>query len=110
MKGCGSMNIYPNEYQNLKLERNEKMFIRYVESCAEDGYLFLNTNPAMQDGQISHILVTKNGVLILYFIDASDASAVVPSLTPLHEYVYKQSLDFILQLLLQHSVYAAKDR
>ena len=109
MKGCGSMNIYPNEYQNLKLERNEKMFIRYVESCAEDGYLFLNTNPAMQDGQISHILVTKNGVLILYFIDASDASAVVPSLTPLHEYVYKQSLDFICKRLFGNKALVGND-
>ena len=89
------MDIFPNEYQNLQLNRNEKMFIRYAESCNELGYVFLNTNPSMQEGQISHIVVSKNGVLILHFIEVDDNSSLVGTLQALYEYVYKTSYEII---------------
>lgn len=83
------MNIYPNEYQNLKLNRSEKMFIRYTESCSNDGYLFLGTNPSLEEGQIAHILAIKKGVIVLSFFDGMDGESFNMSIAALYEHVYK---------------------
>ena len=99
--GC-LMIILANSGNNLLVDNNELIKpVIYIESLILR-FMVITTILTYAGFNLMRevLLVTKNGVLILYFIDASDASAVVPSLTPLHEYVYKQSL------LLRHIVFS----
>ena len=63
------MEILPSEYQQLELDRTEKMFIRYAESCNEYGYVFLNTNPAMIQNEKQHLVITKSGIVLVKFFE-----------------------------------------
>lgn len=96
------MDIFPNEYQNLDLKRNEKMFIRYAETCTDNGYLFLNTNPAMQDGEVNHILVNKNGVLILKFFEKIDTNYFNSVISVFYNNIYLPAYETIKNRLLSN--------
>ena len=63
------MEVMPSEYQQLQLSRSEKMFIRYAESVEDFGYLLLNTNAAMVEGEKQHIVVVDKGVLLVKFFE-----------------------------------------
>lgn len=70
------MDILPSEYQQLNLSRTEKMFIRYAESSDAYGFILLNTNPAMIEKEMQHIVINNNGVLLLKFFDSFNNSAL----------------------------------
>lgn len=63
------MEIMPSEYQQQELTRTEKLFVRYAESVEDFGYLLLNTNAAMIEGEKQHIVLVDKGVLMVKFFD-----------------------------------------
>lgn len=72
------MEILPSEYQQLELQRSEKMFVRYAESCDEYGYVFLNTNAAMIQNEKQHIVVLQDGLIMLKFFEAFEDAKMFP--------------------------------
>lgn len=63
------MEIMPSEYQQQELSRAEKMFVRYAESENQFGYLLLNTNAAMIEGEKQHIAILDEGIVMIKFFD-----------------------------------------
>lgn len=63
------MKIMPSEYQQQELSRTEKIFVRYAESTDDVGYLLLNTNTAMVEGEKQHIVLVDKGVLMIKFFE-----------------------------------------
>lgn len=63
------MEIMPSEYQQQELTRTEKLFVRYAESVEDFGYLLLNTNAAMIEGEKQHMVLVDKGVLMVKFFD-----------------------------------------
>lgn len=64
-----SMEALPSEYQNIELTRSEKIFIRYILSQEEYGFIVLNANPAMQQNDNMHVLISPEGVLMFKFLE-----------------------------------------
>ena len=73
-----NMEILPSEYQQLELQRSEKMFVRYAEFCEQYGYVFLNTNAAMIQNEKQHMVITEKGVTMLKFFDAFEDANMFP--------------------------------
>ena len=63
------MEALPSEYQNIELTRSEKIFIRYILSQEEYGFIVLNANPAMQQNDNMHVLISPEGVLMFKFLE-----------------------------------------
>lgn len=72
------MEILPSEYQQLELQRSEKMFVRYAESYDKFGYVFLNTNVAMIQNEKQHIVIFEDGVIMLKFFEAFEDASMFP--------------------------------
>lgn len=90
------MEILPSEYQQLELQRSEKMFVRYAESCEQYGYVFLNTNVAMIQNEKQHLIITEKGVTLLKFFDAfEDANAFPIIMNAYYEGVFVDTLNVV---------------
>lgn len=55
------MEIYPSEYQQLELNRYEKVFVRHASNDENYGIILLKINPAMLSGEYSHAVITSQG-------------------------------------------------
>ena len=63
------MELFPSEYQQLDLNRHEKVFIRHALNCTGDfGMLLLNINPAMLPGESIHVLIIPEGIVLCKFL------------------------------------------
>ena len=97
------MEILPSEYQHLELSRSEKLFVRYIMSNEQYGYLLLKTNPAMLPNESMHILVCADGILFLKFHenfkDSTQYGMVMPLLI---SGLYAQTVGVIKSKLLSN--------
>lgn len=63
------MELFPSEYQQLDLNRHEKVFIRHALNCeSEFGMLLLKVNPAMLPGESMHIVLVPKGIVLCKFL------------------------------------------
>lgn len=58
------MEIYPSEYQQLELNRYEKIFVRHASNDENYGLVLLKINPAMLSGEYLHAVIMSRGVVI----------------------------------------------
>ena len=69
------MELFPSEYQQLDLNRYEKVFIRHALNCSGDfGMLLLNVNPAMLPGESTHVVIVPEGVVLCKFLPLDNPS------------------------------------
>ena len=63
------MELFPSEYQQLELNRHEKVFVRHALNCeSEFGMLLLKVNPAMLPGESMHIVLVPKGIVLCKFL------------------------------------------
>ena len=89
------MEIYPSEYQQLELNRYEKVFIRYASNDEHYGFVLLKINPAMLSGEYSHAVITSQGVVLCKFFSLTDATMFPMFIGPYMEGVFKNTVETI---------------
>lgn len=95
------MEIFPSEYQNIKLSRYEKMFVRHAISNDKYGFLLLNVNPTMIENESMNVVITSRGVVFFkFFEEFSDASLFEITMQPYIQFVYPTAEKIIAEKLL----------
>lgn len=103
------MEVLPSEYQQLDLQRFEKMFVRYAESCGKYGYVFLNTNAAMIQGEKQHMVITEDGVTLLKFFDSFENPDMFSTIMSVYYTgIYLSTLSSILKKLIANKALVDK--
>ena len=104
------MEVWPSEYQNLELSRDEKVFLRNILSGDQYGYLMLNTNPAMLPNESMHTLVCSDGVLFFKFFSAFTNATLFTEVIPqLINSLYKQTVNIISTKLISNKALLGTD-
>jgi len=62
------MEIFPSEFQQLDLNRYEKVFVRHASNEEAYGFLLLNINPAMLKGECLQAFISSQGVVLCKFL------------------------------------------
>ena len=68
------MEIFPSDYQQLDLDRHEKVFVRHASIDEEFGFVLLRINPAMVTGEYLNAVIFSKGVLLLKFLPLINAT------------------------------------
>ena len=104
------MEILPAEYQQQDLSRTEKMFVRYAENESEYGYLILNTNAAMIQGEKQHIAITSKGILLVKFFDSFDNPDLFETVMGTYfSSVYENTFEIVNKKLLGNKALVGND-
>lgn len=104
------MEIMPSEYQQQELSRYEKLFVHYVEACEDFGYLLLNTNAAMIQGEKQHIVVEAEGILMMKFFDTfSDSSMFETVMKVYYTGVFVGTFDTVKAKLMSNKALVGLD-
>lgn len=83
------MEILPSDYQQIELSRFEKVFLRHAMSSEDYGYFLLRVNPAMQQNDYMHVLLTTEGIVMYKFFDLfEDVSMFQQTMTVYANMVY----------------------
>ena len=104
------MEIFPSEYQQLELSRNEKVFIRHANNCDDEfGLLLLKLNPAMLQGEYMHVVITSIGVLLCKFLPM-DTPAMFPVFANAYrDGVYSDTIDIVGKKLFTNKSLVSED-
>lgn len=90
------MDLFPSEYQQLNLNRYEKVFIRHAINCKSDfGMLILSVNPAMLQNENVHIIIIPHGVLMCKFLPLNNAAFFPPFIKAYFSGIYTQTKDIV---------------
>lgn len=68
------MEIFPSEYQQLELNRYEKVFVRHANNDENFGLILLKINPSMLTGEYSHAVITTRGLVLCKFLPIDNDS------------------------------------
>ena len=71
------MNVFPSKYQQLEMNRHEKVFARYA--CNADSVfclVLLHVNPTMIKGEKLNVIITYQGVVACKFFDFDNVAAL----------------------------------
>ena len=93
------MEIYPSEYQQLELNRYEKIFVRHASNDENYGLVLLKINPAMLSGEYSHAVITSRGIVVCKFLPLTDASMFSIFIAPYMEGIFKNTVEIVGQKL-----------
>lgn len=93
------MEIYPSEYQQLEINRYEKVFIRHASNDEDYGLVLLKINPAMLSGEYSHAVITSRGVVLCKFLPLTDASLFSVFIGSYMDGVFKNTVEIVGQKL-----------
>ena len=93
------MEIYPSEYQQLELNRYEKIFVRHASNDENYGLVLLKINPAMLSGEYLHAVIMSRGVVLCKFLPLTDASVFVNFIGPYMYGVFKNTVEIVGQKL-----------
>lgn len=93
------MEIYPSEYQQLELNRYEKVFVRHASNDEDYGLVLLKINPAMLSGEYSHAVITSRGIVLCKFLPLTDASLFSVFIGPYIDGVFKNTVEIVGQKL-----------
>ena len=85
------------------------MFVRYAESCGKYGYVFLNTNAAMIQGEKQHMVITEDGVTLLKFFDSFENPDMFSTIMSVYYTgIYLSTLSSILKKLIANKALVDK--
>ena len=87
------MEIYPSEYQQLELNRYEKVFVRHASNDETYGMVFLKINPAMLRGEYLHAVISSKGVVLCKFLTLTDASLFPIFIGPYMDGIFKNTVE-----------------
>lgn len=93
------MEIYPSEYQQLELNRYEKVFVRHASNDENYGLILLKINPAMLNGEYSHAVIISQGVVLCKFLPLADAAIFQMFIGPYMDGVFKNTVETVGQKL-----------
>lgn len=93
------MEIYPSEYQQLELNRYEKVFVRHASNEENYGLVLLKINPAMLSGEYSHVVITSKGVVLCKFLPLANASLFPVFIGPYMDGVFENTVETVGQKL-----------
>lgn len=96
------MDEYPSEYQQLELNRYEKVFLRHASNEEDFGLILLKINPAMLVGEYSHAVITSKGVILCKFLPLNNPSIFPLFIESYINGVFKNTVDIIGQKLLSN--------
>lgn len=91
------MEIMPSEYQQLELTRSEKVFVRHAVSCEKYGFLILKANPAMQQNDFMHILLTEDGITMFKFFEAFEDVSQFETIMNIYASTIHKSISKIIE-------------
>ena len=89
------MEIYPSEYQQLGLNRYEKVFVRHANNDDNYGIVLLKVNPAMLSGEYLHAVITSQGVVLCKFLPLADATLFQMFIGPYKDGVFKNTVETV---------------
>lgn len=89
------MEIYPSEYQQLELNRYEKVFVRHASNDDTYGMVLLKINPAMLSGEYSHAVISSKGVVLCKFLPLKDASLFPIFIEPYMDGIFKNTVETV---------------
>lgn len=104
------MEIYPSEYQQLELNRYEKVFVRHASNDENYGLILLKINPAMLSGEYSHAVITSHGVVLCKFLPLADATVFPMFIGPYMDGVFKNTVETVGQKLTTNKALLNEDR
>lgn len=103
------MELFPSEYQNIELNRHEKLFIRYAANEEKYGLMLLNINPAMIKGEKLHAVITEKGIVFCKFFIDIDASMLASLLEIIKTGLYETTISTIRSKLLSNKALVGED-
>ena len=104
------MEIFPSEYQQLELNRHEKVFIRHAINEEDYGFLILKINPAMLREEYLHAVITDKGVVLCKFLPISNVEMLMDFLEPYVSGVYNNTVSTVGQKLMSNKALVGKDK
>jgi hypothetical protein len=93
------MEIFPSEYQQLDLNRHEKVFVRHAHNDKEYGFLLLRLNPAMVTGEYLHAVISSKGVILCKFLPLDNPTMFPIFMEPYQTGIIESSIAIIGQKL-----------
>lgn len=103
------MKIMPDEYQSLKLTRTEKIFVRYAQAYEGYGYMLLNENPSMRDGEKQHIIICDRGVIaVKLWENISSPEMFDTTMSMYYASVFSEVEENIYERLLENKIFKDK--
>jgi hypothetical protein len=97
------MDSLPSEYKDLELTKVEKILVRTVLSQDQYGFIIIKANPSMMDGDSMHVLITKQGVLMIKTLEViNEASIFELAMKAYISSIHTKSADFISKKLLNN--------
>lgn len=97
------MEILPNEYRQLELTKNEKLFVNYAGRASSNfGMLLLKINPTMTKNDYVHAVIVEGGVVLCRFLPATRemAAAFPMMIRAFYSSVYATTVDIIGKKLM----------
>lgn len=94
------MEVFPSEYQQLELNRYEKMFVRHANNDENYGLILLKINPAMLTGEYSHAVITSKGVVLCKFLPLDNASIFSMFIDSYRSGVFENTVSTVGQKLI----------
>lgn len=94
------MEVLPSEYQQLELNRYEKVFVRHANNDEHYGLILLKINPAMLTGEYSHAVITSKGVVLCKFLPLDNAAIFLPFIKSYRSGVFENTVFTVGQKLL----------
>lgn len=96
------MEVFPSEYQQLELNRYEKVFVRYANNNENYGLILLKINPAMLVGEYLHAVITSKGVVLCKFLPLDNAAVFPMFINSYRSGVFENTVFTVGQKLLSN--------
>lgn len=94
------MESLPSEYKDLELDKAEKILIRTILSQEQYGFIIIDANPSMIEGDSMHIVITQKGILMIKSLDSiNDASLFELAMKTYKSTIHTKSANFISKKL-----------
>lgn len=95
------MIVLPDKYDNLELNKYEKMFMSLLRNkLNDDYYILLKINPTGMKGEVLDALITLNGIILLKFADNCADIAAFKNTLVVYKMIYDESVKIITKRLL----------
>lgn len=95
------MIVLPDKYDNLELNKYEKMVLSLLRSkLNDDYYVLLKINPTGIKGEVLDALITLNGIILLRFVDNCADIVAFNNTIAVYKMLYNESVKIIAKRLL----------
>jgi hypothetical protein len=104
------MEAFPSEYQQLELNRYEKVFVRQASNDENYGLVLLKINPAMLAGEYSHAVITSKGIILCKLLPIDNASIFPMFIESYIGGVFKNTVLTVSQKLITNKALLDKEQ